>query len=151
MSEASLPANCPRCGALLRTERHGAIEIDRCDRCGDLWFDRTELVTFFAYYHSGSTRLEWEKKLEPLSSSTLPLECPRCGTASLYSHDFVGLRLNRCSLCYGFHVSREEFERIVAKVGDKPRPTERDNRDYGTCLLVDVLSDFLAMIFKAVT
>lgn len=33
---------CPKCDALMEVVRFEEIEVDRCIRCGGLWFDRLE-------------------------------------------------------------------------------------------------------------
>ena len=36
---------CPKCpGSRLVASRVGDIELDRCEQCGGIWFDKHELV-----------------------------------------------------------------------------------------------------------
>jgi Zn-finger nucleic acid-binding protein len=47
---------CPRCSRRLRTIGIGKetkIELDRCPRCGGLWFDRGELSAVIASFSEG--------------------------------------------------------------------------------------------------
>lgn len=37
------PLNCPDCGSTSEIVRLGTLELDLCDACGGLWFDRNEL------------------------------------------------------------------------------------------------------------
>jgi Zn-finger nucleic acid-binding protein len=37
------PLHCPDCGKVAEIVRLGTLELDLCDACGGLWFDRNEL------------------------------------------------------------------------------------------------------------
>jgi Zn-finger nucleic acid-binding protein len=41
--DESQPVQCPDCGKTSEIVRLGTLEIDLCDTCGGLWFDRNEL------------------------------------------------------------------------------------------------------------
>jgi Zn-finger nucleic acid-binding protein len=41
--EEGRPLNCPDCGKVAEIVRLGTLELDLCDACGGLWFDRNEL------------------------------------------------------------------------------------------------------------
>jgi len=41
--DESQPVNCPDCGRTAEIVCLGTLEIDLCDTCGGLWFDRSEL------------------------------------------------------------------------------------------------------------
>ena len=41
--EEGRPLSCPDCGKVAEIVRLGTLELDLCDTCGGLWFDRTEL------------------------------------------------------------------------------------------------------------
>jgi Zn-finger nucleic acid-binding protein len=49
---------CPRCQARLELSFIGAVEVDRCGRCGGIFFDQGELQTILRFRRrSGLARL----------------------------------------------------------------------------------------------
>lgn len=44
-------APCPSCGQYLAVSRLKDIELDWCERCGGVWFDKSELTRLVTYQH----------------------------------------------------------------------------------------------------
>ncbi len=102
---------CPKCSGTLQVVVQDRIEIDRCDACGGLWFDRLELerlraVPGSAAVDSGDPGVGRDHNRQ---SKT---ECPRCRTLMI---PMVDLRQSHiwyesCPVCYGKWLDAGEFK-----------------------------------------
>jgi Zn-finger nucleic acid-binding protein len=111
-----------------REYRHG-VEIERCLRCGGLWFDIDEIHEYLAA-HPGvpdthrSTVGDF-KPLRPDDAAT----CPCCGEPALHGGSFKEIDYRRCSWCGGIFIAAGEIDAIVrsrraAAPGPPPIPLQ---------------------------
>ena len=91
--------DCPACGRDLERGEYGRVEVDLCDDCKGLWFDRFEL----------------EGVLDP--TTTRP--CPKC-EAPMRATDWNGVPVNACRGCGGHWLD----VRLLESQPDVRRETE---------------------------
>lgn len=110
----------------MREERVGETLIDRCEYCGGIWFDSTELDACVAPTLPAGAQPP-EVRIPARGRSVR--RCPRCdiylGTAG-----WSGLVLDRCPTCRGLFVELSEWAYL--KAHEAPRDAqsfEADLRD----------------------
>lgn len=107
--------SCPKCGSVLttkmvKTAASGSIEVDLCETCGGVYFDRGEInrisredATRLAHIHTHGTPHDGANR------------CPKCG-ASLerYWGESVpsDVYVLRCPDCSGTWFSKDELEKF---------------------------------------
>jgi Zn-finger nucleic acid-binding protein len=82
------------------------FNIEKCSRCGGLWFDGGELEQLL-----GSAA---EADLEvPANSEQTPLPCPRCHKRlSLFKYPRTYAQIEMCKDCKGIWLDKNEFDEI---------------------------------------
>ncbi len=142
MAERSPRLPCPVCLGLamdkVRFGHGGALEIDRCTRCGGIWLDHGEIQALRALPRSTlSGTLEQRyplvskgqchachapvdraaKQCGVCGRSNL-LDCPHCDR-SLRVEQVSGLRLDVCPTCKGAWFDHHELEAIWSREFDR--------------------------------
>jgi Zn-finger nucleic acid-binding protein len=107
--------NCPKCpGAALETHRFDTLEIDRCARCGGVWFDAQEQERFY------SAKLQLPPPTlspqEVLALDDKDGACPRCARPMMKvpSKADPAVTLDGCGGCSGTWVDGAELSRGAA-------------------------------------
>ncbi|MCB9594696.1 MAG: zf-TFIIB domain-containing protein [Sandaracinaceae bacterium] len=107
---------CPVCAEpmsaipLVDPAAEGAVEIDRCDRCGG---------TFFEFFDGEPIRLAYqtEETAPPTAGAagSRPPVCPDCGTAmTLRRYLDVGPPVARCDACMALFLSPADLADLAA-------------------------------------
>ncbi|HXI14166.1 MAG TPA: zf-TFIIB domain-containing protein [Thermoanaerobaculia bacterium] len=108
--------NCPNCSTALERKkfRGRAIEVDRCPKCGGVWFDDGEIASVVG--------------ANPLERLTIPAKaavkekmlCPRCGKALLmFNYPGTMTLIEGCRSCSGLWVDAPEFQEIAKAHGER--------------------------------
>ena len=110
---------CPRCKSALSDFHIEGVDLDICESCKGVWFDKEE----FSYYAMLEKDLPEFRTVYPLARKT-SLKCPRC-------EDFLeemkfsareNLLIDRCRKCHGLWFDAQELARakeISAKYEEK--------------------------------
>ena len=103
--DESQPVNCPDCGKRAEIVCLGTLEIDLCDTCGGLWFDRNELERLPKEVSPAALSGEIQALVARLSarrpaSKVYPL-CPVClESMNVAQYQKVsGVVVHRCMTC----------------------------------------------------
>lgn len=109
---------CPKClNTSLVTDRVQAIDVDRCERCGGIWFDDQELITLLH---------ESLPQLTPLRGRTAPEGlnrkhgvCPQDATELLRVSSALGhtVVVDSCPQCRGIWLDGGEFGTLLKSIG----------------------------------
>jgi uncharacterized protein len=121
MSEPSPTRRCPACQHPLSAVRLAGIEVDGCDHCGGVWFDRGEIQQL------GSWPAALEAIGQHFSGRTVPQTpaercCPDC-QRELEPFQFESLRgieLDRCPGCAGVWLDAGEAQEIADRLAGPP-------------------------------
>jgi uncharacterized protein len=92
------PLTCPDCGHVASLVRLGSLELDLCDACGGLWFDRNELE-----------RLPKEVSPADLSGEISAL------VARLSAHRITPKAYPLCPLCHE-SMNRTQYQKVSGVV-----------------------------------
>ena len=76
--------NCPRCKKPLTTETikdvKFSVEVDKCDSCGGLWFDKGELTRLAKIIEPTTIEI---RKIPNKETQLKALSCPSCSNMQL--------------------------------------------------------------------
>lgn len=103
--------SCPGCQSLMGRAFAKAVELDFCQFCGGIWFDRGEVLAVTG-------------KLEALPrEGAVDLACPDCRTP-MRRGDLRGCAVERCNGCLGTYVPPDTINRLAGEaVKLLPLPT----------------------------
>ncbi len=120
---------CPRCKATTQVVKLSALEIDRCEACGGVWFDIGEIKQLRALSNDRGIRDEIGAALvagkSPLATGqVVALACPLCALKMTRRphEDAPGVVIDRCQQ-HGTWLDRGEALRLLemAKKTDEAR------------------------------
>jgi Zn-finger nucleic acid-binding protein len=109
---------CPKCHADMTAVKIEEIEVDRCDRCGGLWFDRREAVALLRTAPAAAAALDtgpsWQAAIHNEQGKSF---CPRDGTLMhrLAVPDRPGMVVERCPACEGTFFDAGEFTQLTER------------------------------------
>lgn len=99
---------CPLCKVALerKTVRGRTTEIDRCPKCGAIWFDDGEVAELLGMPLSGRATI-------PANARVAQLACPRCNEPlNLFAYPGTMTVVEGCRHCGGIRLDTGEFEEI---------------------------------------
>jgi Zn-finger nucleic acid-binding protein len=107
---------CPKCEVDLKAKNIGPVEVDECQSCKGIWFDKDELRQAKDSTDSDLNWMDFEiwKHEDQFKSVTCPRKCPTCCepmvTLKYGSSEVV---IDYCKTCKGTWLDRDEFKRII--------------------------------------
>ncbi|MDD3006001.1 MAG: zf-TFIIB domain-containing protein [Candidatus Pacebacteria bacterium] len=113
---------CPRCGKSLDEIIVGNCRVDRCDKCGGIWFDKDELSTIRDERDGNLSWLDFDlwSDINKLKSGGTYLDCPRDG-GPLYKIQYGSsdVMADVCLECHGVWLEKGEMEKIIKNLEQK--------------------------------
>lgn len=101
---------CPKCQAHMEVVVFEDIEVDRCVRCGGLWFDiaETDELRGRAGSEAVDTGPTWQAAMHNVQEKVF---CPRDGTLMVRMVNAAQpqLRVEACPVCHGTFFDAGEF------------------------------------------
>lgn len=101
---------CPKCQAKMEVVRFEETEVDRCVRCGGLWFDRLEheLLQRQAGSEAIDTGPTWQAAMHDLQEKVF---CPVDGVlmARMVDSAEPNIWVESCPACHGTFLDAGEF------------------------------------------
>jgi Zn-finger nucleic acid-binding protein len=103
---------CPKCGGDLLPVVQDSIEVDRCNQCGGLWFDRLEADRLLKMKRSAQSVDTGDEKVGDRQNEIGKIECPRCHTPLIRMVDLEQHHIwyESCTVCYGKWFDAGEFK-----------------------------------------
>ena len=110
ITERSNRMKCPRCSATMETVQIEDVQIDRCTKCGGLWFDEFELGDLRP--KKGSEKIDTGHADKSNQSSQKQMACPKCSTLMLRMVDAQQPHIwyESCEVCHGSFLDAGEFK-----------------------------------------
>ena len=101
--------NCPRCNSSMETVKIAEEQIDRCTKCGGLWFDEFELDDLRA--QEGSEAIDSGNSAKT-SNPDARLNCPKGDGPMLRMVDIEHPHIwyETCDVCGGSFLDAGEFK-----------------------------------------
>jgi Zn-finger nucleic acid-binding protein len=123
--------DCPKCqGSLLRREFE-SVEVDECQDCRGIWFDRDELRRAKDAAEPDANWLDFEvwKSGEGLSGAPASINCPACGSQLItLTYANTAVEIGHCANCEGTWLDIGEFEKIIDALSNEI--LRKSSRDY---------------------
>lgn len=103
---------CPKCGGELVPVVQDSMEVDRCNQCGGLWFDRMEADKLRKVKGSANAIDTGDEKVGEQYNQQGKIECPRCHTQMIRMVDLEQHHIwyESCTVCYGKWFDAGEFK-----------------------------------------
>jgi len=107
--------HCSGCSAPMVEERHFGIVLDRCPKCGSVWFDHKEVNLYLDTHPEIQAQCKPDDtELHLMMLSTRCKEvCPRCNEPTIEHGTIEGIEFRRCSLFCGFLIDSAGFGRLT--------------------------------------
>jgi len=141
--------NCPRCSESMRTVTVGPVELDTCDSCEGVWFDKDELRAVLdmdkSAMYSTSVARSMDSAVERVETSgRSEMKCPRCGSDLVrYNYQgYSGILLDGCDSQCGIWLDDGELKKLFDYMAraSKPDP-EREAAIMGEVRAIKVDAD----------
>lgn len=105
--------SCPYCHSTMRVDYYKDIEIDICDKCRDIWFDKGELDKFLAYEKRDRVIFKEVIHNSPVKSKA---QCPSCNEKSLNITECKSFKFGYCPSCDGILIRKSFVNKISPKI-----------------------------------
>jgi len=105
---------CPECDLELREFRLGSVDLDFCEECHGLWFDREELLRTSQGVHLGTKEIPpmFHKPVKEIISRERP--CVEC-RISMEIIDYEGVEVDICPTCKGIWLDAQELPQLIRR------------------------------------
>jgi Zn-finger nucleic acid-binding protein len=107
---------CPKCKDELIPKNVGTIEIDECQKCKGVWYDKDELSQAKDASDSDLNWLDFEiwKHEDQFKSTPCALSCPVCQQPMVsIEYGKSKVIINYCQSCKGTWLDKEEYKNII--------------------------------------
>ena len=107
---------CPKCGGELRPKNIGPVEVDECQSCKGVWFDKDELRQAKDSTDADLNWMDFEiwKHEDQFKSRACPRKCPACGEPMVtLEYGSTAVAIDYCRSCQGTWLDRDEFKKII--------------------------------------
>lgn len=110
---------CPKCTGSFVTRTIADIDIDQCERCGGLWFDKRELRTVLKRGLADVLEDPQGGAFTPVEGDDQPGTCPRCDILLDRQPSIVveGMSLDVCSNGHGTWLDHGELGHLAGDDG----------------------------------
>ncbi len=107
---------CPRCGNELTKFKKFNVEVDYCNKCDGIWFDKNEISDLSSKYPAFNFPEPDLAKLSIAKTEESKFRCPRCGELmfKVYMSNKPPM-FDYCQNGHGFWFDKNEFEQYVKK------------------------------------
>jgi uncharacterized protein len=102
--------DCPKCGSRMQKVHYESIEVDRCTKCGGIWFDE--------YEERGLKKVRGSEQIDTGDPETgmryneiARIDCPVCGVqmTAIVDPKQSHIWYESCPVCYGVFFDAGEF------------------------------------------
>lgn len=113
---------CVKCDKNLKKADYKGIQLDYCEECQGIWFDRGELRKVKDKEDEFIRWIDidpWKNK-DKFEISKSGKICPVCGVPLyIIGYDGFPIWVDVCNVCYGIWLDKGEFDEIVAYMKEK--------------------------------
>lgn len=107
---------CPKCESDLNLKVIGSIEVDECESCKGIWFDKGELTEAKDLADPNLNWLDFEiwKHEDKFTSKQGALKCPTCSVPTVgIEYGDTGVNVDYCKNCQGVWLEKDELPKII--------------------------------------
>ena len=108
--------NCPKCDIELKKKSIQGIEVDECDRCEGIWFDKDELRQVKDHTDPDLNWMDFDiwKHPEKFKPHAHKYTCPNCGKQmETLNYDETHVEIDYCTACQGIWLDKNELQNLI--------------------------------------
>ena len=113
---------CPKCKVELKPKSIGPVEVDECENCKGIWFDKDELRQAKDITDSDLSWMDFEiwKHEDRFKSKETKIDCPVCRTQTeAIDYGSTSIEVDYCPSCQGIWLEEDEFKKIIESLEDE--------------------------------
>lgn len=107
---------CPKCKTNLKTREIQGVEMNECEKCEGIWFEKDELKKVKDHTDSDLNWMDFEiwKHQDRFKAKETKYDCPNCSSAmDVLDYDSTKVEIDYCSNCHGVWLDKNELENII--------------------------------------
>jgi Zn-finger nucleic acid-binding protein len=107
---------CPKCEADLTPKNIGPVEVDECEKCKGIWFDKDELRQAKDITDSDLNWMDFEiwKHEKDFKARETHILCPNCKKHThAIDYGSTPIEVDYCDYCKGVWLDKGEFQKII--------------------------------------
>jgi Zn-finger nucleic acid-binding protein len=107
---------CPKCDTQLKPKAIGPVEVDECETCKGVWFDKDELRQAKDISDSDLNWMDFEiwKHEDRFKANASQIKCPVCKTqAQTIHYGETAVEVDYCPSCKGVWLDENELKKII--------------------------------------
>ena len=107
---------CPKCEIELHKKTIQEIEVDECQKCEGIWFEKDELRQIKDKTDSDLNWMDFEiwkhpEKFKPVSDKN---DCPNCThKMNVLDYDNTNIEIEYCTECQGIWLDKDKLQKII--------------------------------------
>ena len=108
--------SCPKCKIQLKPKDIGPVEVDECDQCKGVWFDKDELRQAIDITDFDLNWMDFEiwKHEDKFKAKASEINCPVCKTPNqIIDYGSTAVEVDYCPSCQGVWLEENEFKKII--------------------------------------
>jgi Zn-finger nucleic acid-binding protein len=108
--------NCPKCKADLVTFTIDGIDLEQCNKCEGMWFDKNELRRVKDKADSDLNWLDFEvwEHTDKFKAKAQKYNCPICNEKmEVLDYDNTNIEIDFCKSCEGIWLDKGGFEKLI--------------------------------------
>jgi Zn-finger nucleic acid-binding protein len=113
---------CPKCHEELKSTTLAAVEVDECQSCKGIWFDKGELKEAKDATDSDLNWMNFEiwKHEDQFKATASAQSCPICNKPMVsIAYGETGVSVDFCEDCKGAWLQKDEFKNIIDALEDE--------------------------------
>ena len=107
---------CPICKIELITKKIGDVEVDECQKCKGIWFEKDELRQSKDATEADLNWMDFDiwKHEDQFKSTSCDYQCPTCRKPMVsVEYGKTGVIIDYCQSCQGVWLDKQEFKKII--------------------------------------
>lgn len=114
--------SCPKCKIELKAKSVGSLELDECEKCGGVWFDKDELRQAKDITDSDLNWMDFEiwKHKDRFKAKPSEIDCPVCNIKTRkIRYGATSVEIDYCPSCQGVWLDENEFKKIIESLEEE--------------------------------
>ncbi len=135
---------CPLCNCALTPKTIGSVEVDECDQCNGIWFDKDEFRQTGGHTDEDLSWLNFDiwKHQDRFKAIDSPRQCPVCDIPMVnLRYGKTEVTIDYCPQCHGIWLDKGDLAKII----------DRLENELGSGALSDYLKESIQEAKKIIT
>ena len=113
---------CPKCDQELQLRLIGTVEVEECEKCNGIWFDKDELRKCKDQTDQDLNWMDFElwKHKDRFRVLDKTVQCPKCHVNMVaINYDKTNVEIDHCIECEGVWLDGGDFQKIIESLTDE--------------------------------